>query len=181
MVNSIPYNTCQKATTSFGIFAGIAEADLCLQEAISLYYAPYHLRFVCPQLIVDIPTPTHDLWNKSKDELSTDHVQHFPDIEHAYLQSLCDIQKPLAILGNCLDNFGRPDPGQHIHDVEMEHETSRLGSDELALTVNTMLTSMNAQQSVVFQTIYTTVTDPQRQNTVFYLDGKAGCGKSFLL
>lgn len=91
-----------------------------------------------------------------------------------------DIQTLLATRGTSLDNIHLADPGQHIHEVQSEHETFRLRSDDLAVTANNMYTSMNAQQCAVFQTIYTTITDPQRQNTVFYLDGKAGRGQSFV-
>lgn len=79
-VNSITYYTFQGTATTFGLFVDIADAELCLQEAISQYYAPYHLGFLYAQLIVDIPAPALDLWNKNKDELSADHVQRFPDI-----------------------------------------------------------------------------------------------------
>jgi hypothetical protein len=111
MGNGITYNTFQGATIIFGIFANIAEAKLCLQDAISLYYTPYHLCFLYAQLIVVIPAPALDVWNKYRQEPSADHVQHFLDIKHAYLQSLRDIQQLLTNRGTSLHNFGFPNLG----------------------------------------------------------------------
>jgi hypothetical protein len=74
-VNTIStYDTFQHAVTKFGLFAYIAEAKLCLQEALSLYYALYHLHFLYTQLIVDISASALDLKNTYKDMLSANHV-----------------------------------------------------------------------------------------------------------
>ncbi|KAF8245669.1 hypothetical protein K440DRAFT_646054 [Wilcoxina mikolae CBS 423.85] len=73
-VNGVTYTTFQEAATNIGLFDNITEAELCIQEAISLYYAPYHLRFLYAQMIVDISASALDLWERYKDNFSTNHA-----------------------------------------------------------------------------------------------------------
>ena len=66
------------------------------------------------------------------------------------------------------------------------HRESHLNSSdsaELEQTANTMLLQMNPEQLYAFHTIYTAATNPNNYHgaKVFYLDGKAGCGKSFVV
>jgi len=107
-------------------------------------------------------------------------LQYSQDMGHIYLQSFCNMKTPLVICGTSLDNFNFPDTGLHKHILENIHETFGLRFKKLALTTNTTDTSMNTQQSGVFETIYTTISDPQCQNLIFYPDGAASCSKSFI-
>jgi hypothetical protein len=106
-VNNITYDTFQKAATQLGLFANIDDAENCLEEAIAFYYAPYHLRFLYAQLIVDIPAPALELWEKYKDELSADHTERFATADQAYLEALRDIERLLTPRGSNLSDFVR--------------------------------------------------------------------------
>jgi len=68
-VNRIIYPTFQEATIQLGLFANINEAENWLQEAVAFHYAPYHLRFLYAQLVIDIPAQAMELWGKYNDEL----------------------------------------------------------------------------------------------------------------
>ena len=45
----------------------------------SLSYTPYHLRFLFCQVIVDIPSPALQLWNKYIGNLPLDYMRRFRD------------------------------------------------------------------------------------------------------
>jgi hypothetical protein len=81
-VNDITYDTFLEATTQLGLFAYIDEVENWLQEAVAVYYAPYHLRFIYAQLIVHIPAPVLELWEKYDDELSANHTELFATADH---------------------------------------------------------------------------------------------------
>jgi len=119
-VNNITYDTFQKAATRLGLFANIDEAENCLQEAIAVYYAPYHLRFLYAQLIVDITAPALELWETYKDELSADYTERFVTADQAYLEALRDIERLLTPCGSNLSNFSLPDPRQTINELDIE-------------------------------------------------------------
>lgn len=74
------------------LVADIAKAELCLQKAVSLYYAPYYVRFHYGYHIVDIRAPALYPKNQYTDELSADHVQCIRIIEPAFLNCMSDIQ-----------------------------------------------------------------------------------------
>jgi hypothetical protein len=47
-----------EATTNLGIFDDIVKAELCLQKAVSLYYASYNVCIRHTQIIVEVPAAT---------------------------------------------------------------------------------------------------------------------------
>jgi hypothetical protein len=179
-VNNITYDTFQKAATQLGLFANIDEAENCLQEAIAFCYAPYHLRFLYAQLIVDIPAPALELWEKYKDELSADHTERFATADQAYLEALREIEHLLTPRGSNLSDFGLPDPGERINELDIERENFSPRIDILSHTAHDMISRMNPQQLAAFDVLYTAITSASLAHTVFYLDGKAGRGKSFV-
>jgi hypothetical protein len=63
-VNGIIYRTFQEAAIQLGLFANLNEAENCLQEAVAFHHATYHLRFLYAELIIDIPAPALELWEK---------------------------------------------------------------------------------------------------------------------
>jgi len=179
-VNGIIYPTFQEAAIQLGLFANINEAENCLQEAVAFHYAPYHLRFLYAQLIIDIPAPALELWEKYKDELSADHSERFGRTDRAYLEALRDIERVLTLRGSNLSDFGLPDPGNGINELEIEYQSFGLRIEELSRTADDMIARMNPQQLEAFNVLYTMVTSTCPTHTVFYLDGKAGRGKSFV-
>ena len=50
----------------------------------------------------------------------------------------------------------------------------------LQMQAETMMSQMNEGQFAAFTTVYDAVLSPQPPHTIFYLNGKAGCGKSFV-
>ena len=48
------------------------------------------------------------------------------------------------------------------------------------MQAETMMSQMNEDQFAAFTTVYDAVLSPQPPHTIFYLDGKAGRGKSFV-
>jgi len=119
-VNDITYDTFQEAATQLGSFANIDEVENSLQEAIAFYYAPYHLRFLYAQLIVDIPAPALELWEKCKAKLSADHTELFATADQAYLEALGGIERLLTPSGPNLSDSCLPDPGQRINELDIE-------------------------------------------------------------
>jgi len=99
----------KEATTQLGLVAKIDEVENYLQEAIAFYYAPYDLRFLYPLLIVDIPAPGLELWEKFKDQLLADHTAPFATADQAYLEVLRDIKRLLTPCSSKLTDFTLPD------------------------------------------------------------------------
>lgn len=179
-IDGVSYQTIQKASTQLGLFENIDEAECSLQEAIASFYAPYHLRFLYAQLIIDIPAPALDLWEKYKNELSADHSERLSNTDLAYFEALRDIERLLTPRGSHLSGFGLPDAGQRINELDIECETFGPTIDQLSRTANDMISKIVPQQLEAFNVLYTAIISSSPVLTVFHLDGNAGRGKSFV-
>jgi hypothetical protein len=122
-VNNITYDTFHEATMQLCFFANVDKVENCLQVAIAFYYTPYHLQFLHAQQIVDIPAPGLELREKYKDELSADHIEQFAPADQRYMEALRDMEHLLTTCGSNLSNFGLPEPGQRINQLDIERET----------------------------------------------------------
>jgi len=96
------------------------------------------------------------------------------------LEGLRDIEPVLTPRGSNLSDFGLPDPGNRINELEIEYESFGLRINELSRTADDMIARMNPEPLATFKVLYTTVTSTCLTHTVFYFDGKAGRGKSFV-
>jgi hypothetical protein len=119
-VNIITYDTLQNAATQLGLFALIDEVQNCFQVAIAFYYAPYQLPFLFAQPIVVIPAPVFELWEKYKDDLSSDHREWIATANQAYMEELRDIERLFTPCGSDLSSFGLADPGQRLNGLGIE-------------------------------------------------------------
>jgi hypothetical protein len=119
-INNITYDTIEETTTQLDLFPNNDEVENCLQDAIAVYCMPYHVGFLYMQLIVDIPAPALELWEKYKDELSADRTERFATADQAYLEALRDIKRLLTPRGSNLSDFGLSDPGQRINELDIE-------------------------------------------------------------
>jgi hypothetical protein len=129
---------------------------------------------------MDLPAPALELWEKYNNELSADHSERFSNPDLAYFEALRDIERLLTPRGSHLSDFGLPDPGQRINELDIERETFGPRIDELSRTANDMISKMVPQQLEAFNILYTAIISSSPVQTVFYLDGKAGRGKSFV-
>jgi len=119
-VNNITYDTCQNPATQVGLFANLDEVEIYLPESIAFYYALYHLHCLFAQLIVDLPAPALEWWEKYQEELSADHTERFSTADQAYLEVLRGIKHLLTPRGSNLSNVGLPDPRQRMNELDIE-------------------------------------------------------------
>lgn len=145
-----------------------------------MIYAPYHLRFLYAQLIIDKAAPALELWEKYKNERSADHSDRFSNPDLAYLEALRDIERLSTPRGSHLSNLALPDPGHRIYEFDIESETFGPRMDELTRTANDTISKMVPLQLESFNVLYTGILSSSPVQTVFHVDGKAGRGKSFV-
>ena len=179
-VNGVLYNSFQEAAIKAGIFNDTTEAETCQLEAINLNYSPYHLRFLFCQLIVDIPSPALQLWNKYIASLSVDYMRQFRDPIAAQDRALRDIQSILQARSSNLRAMSLPEPHNMPAEVDRILASFTGRHQHLQIQAKTMMSQMNEDQFAAFTTVYDAVRSPQPPHTIFYLDGKEGRGKSFV-
>jgi hypothetical protein len=59
------YPTFQQAAIALGLFEDVTEAARAMEEAIAAYCRPSQLRFLFSHLVLDLPTPAVNLWDRT--------------------------------------------------------------------------------------------------------------------
>ena len=176
------YTTFQEAAIALGLFDNHNEAFYAMEEGVHLFYRPAQLRFLFANLLFDIPFPAIDLWNRFRDALCAD-CQQTPVQPVNYSLGLEYIEHILYSRGGNLASFGLPLP-QQAPTTELEYENFLLESQAtVALQqVTQKKECLTIEQHAIFdQIIESTKSSNLLRPRIFFVDGRAGRGKTFLL
>jgi len=148
---------------------------------VAYFYGPYQLRFLYAHLIVDLPSPALQLWERYRLEFSADYIQRLGSVEVGCQRCLQEIGRLLRTRGASLAAFNLPDPGNITTDVEAEYLQFSGRRDELLQLSQRMISSMNPEQRKAYETVLHAIQDNNPSgSTAFYIDGMAGRGKSYV-
>lgn len=180
-VEGVEYETFQDAATAIGLFENQTEAEYIINEAISTLKTPTQLRFLFVQLLVDecILTPLQ-CWNTFQNSLCLDFTLQYPDLpQMAIDHGLDHVGQLLEEQGKQLSEYNLPQPTTYGREVEHELRKWAPLSQELANRADASYEVFNEEQRHIFDEIISAVTN--NQPLMFFLDGKAGVGKTFLI
>lgn len=180
-VSNHVYPTFQEAANAMGLFANQNEAKLVIQEAILTLRTSRQLRVLFVHLLVNdcIVTPLA-LWNTYNDAMALDHTLrcgHNNDM--GISQALREIAMLLKEFGWTTSDYRLPEATESS--TEILHEIIRWGPqyESLSICANTAYQSMTLEQRNIFdQVIQVSL---KYQPFIAFIDGKAGCGKMFLV
>ena len=181
-IRGVEYTTFQQAAKALGLFDNQNEAIYVLEEGLHLFYRPSQLRFLFANLLFDIPFPAIDLWNRFRDALCAD-CQQSPTVPLNYDHGLQFIEHILFARGAHLQSFGLPIP----HDrppSELEHEGHLLAlqASYTLQQAQQKQKTLPPDQKCIFDTIlHSTGNSDPTFPKVFFIDGPAGRGKTFLV
>ena len=181
-ISQVSYDTFQEAAIALGLFDNSNEARYALEEGIQLFYRPAQLRFLFANLLFDIAFPAIDLWDHFCDALCAD-CQTSPTHPINYEQGLQHIDAVLCARGGNLQSFGLPVALQSSQS-ELQREQALLSLEshynkEQALRQRSCLT--NEQEHIFHSIVSATGSTGFNQSPIFFIDGPAGRGKTFLV
>ena len=170
------YRTYQEAATALGLFQDVHEAAYALNEAIRAYSRPSQLRFLFAYLLLDLPFPAVELWTQFQQELCADYRLHYRPAEALDL-ALADIARYLSAQGSNLAQCGLPEPHRHTSEVDLELDFFYNQRSALLRRSEDAYARMNTDQQGIFDSII----GHCDTGGCFFIDGRAGRGKTFLV
>lgn len=179
----ITFHTFHEAAVHCGLFATEDEGYYALQEAVTTFSTLRQLHFLFSRIILE-GYPAKPLWEKFHDNLILDWAVLMPSQNTADDHALREIAEYVHESGRKLTDFGLPEPSQQSPEVLTELEAFRGREQELQMTANEMLSTMDTDQSYIYHHLYNVITTSdknQRKETTFFVDGKPGRGKTFVL
>ncbi|KAG1758140.1 PIF1-like helicase-domain-containing protein, partial [Suillus occidentalis] len=177
-VNQNVFATFHEAASDLGLFENNQEGFLTLQEAVDCLRTPSQLRFLFAQIILE-GYPASILWDEFKDQLSIDHTLREGDQQNGYRCTLHKIDDILSQSGKRLENFGITIPDKCT--AELVNEDRFLASNHAALQAerDNMCQLLNEEQCHAFDTICDGI--QSRRNCMFFVEGRPGRGKTFMV
>lgn len=170
------YSTYQEAATALGLFQDVHEAVYAINEAIRAYSRPSQLRFLFAYLLLDLPFPAVELWTQFQQELCADYRLHHHPAEASDL-ALADIARYLSAQGSSLSQCGLPEPHRHTSEVDLELNFFYNQRSALLTRSEDAYVRMNTDQQGIFDSILSHCDT----GGCFFIDGRAGRGKTFLV
>ena len=180
-IDNALYLSFQSTCIALGLFADRDKAHFCMQEAIDTLRTPHQLRILFIHLLTNscIETPLQ-LWTSFRSKISEDFILTATnDIEQG-----CDkaLKQPGPLLqghGKNLRDYGLPQPLAHENKAEWEIRRWSSQTGMLSQQVDTGLAMFNPEQQAIFAQIQAAVLN--NEPLLMVVDGKAGCGKTFLV
>ena len=170
------YATYQEAATALGLFEDESEAVRAMREAVAAYSRPGQLRFLFAHLLLDLPTPAITLWETFREHLSADFALDHNEDEANRL-TLQAISRYLRSQGASLSQFGLPEPVAVDREINMELDAFLGRHQTLLQQSQESYEMMNPEQRSVFDRVLNSI----GIGGCYFLDGKAGRGKTFLV
>lgn len=178
----VEHKTFQEAAVLFGLFDNVNEAVFAMEEGVNLLYRPAQLRFLFANLLFDIAFPAIDLWKRFCDALCGDcNIVGTSQVD--YDEGLHYIDQLLNGRGATLHSFGLPLPSKSSPN-NLQAESILLGTEqeENIHEAIRLISTLTSEQTTIFNTILFTIQSRSSENHhVFFIDGPAGCGKTFLV
>lgn len=180
-IHDIEYPTFQEAAKALGLFNDKNEATLALEEGIQLCFCPSQLQFLFAHLILDIPFPAIDLWNTFCTQLCSD-CRKSPLHPINFDIGLIHIESILIAKGSSLRSLALPLPKQFAPtEYQQEHDVMVSQHSRLFTQHTSMLSSLTLSQHTIYDHIIKDCNSSNNNHHLYFVDGPAGRGKSFLL
>jgi hypothetical protein len=176
IVHGQVYTTYQEAAVALGLFHNVTEAVFALEEAVAAYSRPAQLRFLFAYLLLDLPSPAINLWETFQEELSADFSINHTKAEAIRL-TLQDISRYLRSQGSSLTQFGLSEPTRNDREIDVELGAFLHSRTALLMRSQRSYNILNAEQRLIYKRILAAVPN----GGCFFVDGKAGRGKTFLI
>ena len=188
-VHNTEYPTFHQAATALGLFNNETEAEQALREAVDFHSSPARLRFLFAQVLLNILTSAVELFRLFQEPLSADYMDQGHPMDQVLPFTLRDIARFLQAGGSSLRNFGLPEPHTvRLNELILEQTFfSDDILDQYRLEADLTYESLNVEQASIFDTIKDTVETSLQgiynnsEPPLFFVDGKAGRGKTFTL
>ncbi|KAH0603502.1 uncharacterized protein H6S33_007824 [Morchella sextelata] len=156
-----------------------------MAEAVQSFCSPNQLRFLFAHLLMNIPVTAIELFEEYQEALSADYLDQYDSPIMVMNKCLEGIAKHLAAQGSRLTDFGLPQPQNLIDEISMEalaFDHRRTELTEMAIASQEQLLP---QQLDAFDTIMNNIDKIAigeiPEHTCFFLDGKAGRGKTYVV
>ncbi|THH18147.1 hypothetical protein EW146_g2793 [Bondarzewia mesenterica] len=157
------------------------EGLLAIREAIESLRTPSQLRFLFIHVIVE-GYPVLPLWDQFHEALMLDHFDRTQSTSAATDCTLRDLETLLADSGKHLHFYDLPQPSS-ARSQEVEHELAFFQDrlPVLRLLAHDMYSSLTTDQRHIIDTISAVITHPHPQHTLFFIEGKPGRGKTYMV
>ncbi|OWZ12200.1 LOW QUALITY PROTEIN: Helitron helicase [Phytophthora megakarya] len=188
-IDNVMYPTFHEAAMAAGYLENDREWEECLLEA-SYERMPYQLRQLFgtilstgimgtrTSLVYSLPGSPLGLWERFKSDLSEDFQRGLrmdADDRKVEFKTLKSLDNILRINGKTLENYGLP----VLEDYREEADANE--QDTGGLTTAAMVTRLNPNQQDIFDQVISAVESPEVGQTLFFVGGPGGTGKSFLI
>ena len=174
----VPFPTFREACIAKGLTDDDSEWDTCLHEAAT-HSMPIQLRqlfaFIC---IMCEPTDPPALFHRHQDNLMEDYHRSFYNRETALCMTFSDIGSVLRTHGKSLSNFG--------FQIPQINKDSYINADKFYDPVfekaqfDKTFQMLNPGQRIAFEEIREAIENNKSEKRLFFIDGPAGTGKTFL-
>ena len=178
----VEYNTFQEAAVAYGLFDNINEAVYAMEEGVNLFYRPAQLRFLFANLLFDIAFPAIDLWKGFCDALCGD-CYVVGTLQVDYSKGLYYIDQLLSGRGATLNSFGLPLPSKESPNIlQTEYTLLKAEQGDNINEATTFIATLTDGQRKIFDMILLAIkSQSKNEHRVFFIDGPAGRGKTFLV
>lgn len=170
------YPTYQEAARALGLFEDESEAVRAMREAVAAYQPSRLTTYLFAHLLLDLPTPAITLWETFQQALSADFALNNNE-DKANRLALQAISRYLQSQGASQRQFELPEPARVDREVNMELDTCLHRRDMLLEQSQRAYQIMSVEQ----RSIYDCITSSIGTGGCYFLDGKAGRGKPFLV
>jgi len=171
----------QAACVALGLFVDQNEAQVCMQEAVDTLRTPYQMRILFTHLLTNscIGTPLQ-FWNEFQLKISEDFIlEAGGDVERGCDDALKQLGSFLQGHGKHLTDYGLPQPLTRDNEVEWELRRWLSWAGMLRQQVDIGLLVFNSEQRHIFLRVQHAISN--NEPLLLFVDGKAGCGKTFLV
>ncbi|THH06394.1 hypothetical protein EW146_g9626 [Bondarzewia mesenterica] len=180
-VHTVTYTMFYDAAKALLLVHDDNEGFLALDEAVRSLRTPAQLRFLFVRIIVE-GYPPLPLWNSFRDSLALDHYDRTQSTATAIDLTLRDIATLLGESGRSLHSYSLPEPCM-TYSQEVQHELAFFERQLQSLRMQSeeMYASLTAEQRIFFDEILGSVENPRSGHTMFFIEGRPGRGKTYMI
>jgi hypothetical protein len=178
-VDGVLHPSFQAVAIALALFPRDGEAHYAMAEAVELSYSPPQLRFLFVGVLLEFPTDALKLYADFLQHMSWDlQMNHAEDEwEDKLLQIL---ERYLQSRGASLSHFKLPMPTLACSEVTNELTAFKSQAVVMEQEVERMTATFNPEQQDVYHYLKNAIELPDSPQT-YFIDGKAGRGKTFLM
>jgi len=170
-------NSFREAASRRNLISTDNEWRLALQQAV-IVSMPRAIRKLFSYMLVYCPI--HEpklLFDEFKFDMMEDYTRKGIAVEVAERLTLTKISNYLVMFNKTLDEYGLTDV---IKEGDEQCDTIDVVSQEEANDTSNFNENLNEEQRAIFNNIIETVSDENKRERLFFINGSAGTGKTFL-